>query len=148
MKPEANTSTYDAWADSLFHQESVPYVFEFCNRDLCQQIESTFGIPTYLKNSCLSLYLNTGTVAKGVAFHQHRQTWGWLLAGQKVWYVAPPGTLPFQPHRHVEEGKLQRSSVQRCFQEEGEIVFLPQDWWHATFNKAEWNLAIGGQGGH
>ena len=55
------------------------------------QIESTYGIPPYLKNSCLSLYMNTGTIAKGVAFHQHRQTWGWLLAGRKVWYVAPSG---------------------------------------------------------
>ena len=90
--------------------------------------------------------MNTGTVAKGVAFHQHRQTWGWLLAGSKVWYVAAPGTLQFQPHRHVEEAKLQSAGVQRCVQEEGEIVFLPRDWWHATFNKADWNLAIGGQG--
>ncbi|OLP92118.1 hypothetical protein AK812_SmicGene26101 [Symbiodinium microadriaticum] len=149
-KPEANTSTFGEWADSLFQQQSVPYVFEFCAKDLCQQIESTYGIPPYLKNSCLSLYMNTGTIAKGVAFHQHRQTWGWLLAGRKVWYVAPPGTLKFQPHKHVDEERLgsarAASGVQRCLQEEGEIVFLPRDWWHATFNKAEWNLAIGGQG--
>ena len=39
-----------------------------------------------------------------------------------------------------------RGELLQCLQEEGEIVFLPRDWWHATYNKANWTLALGGQG--
>ena len=150
-KPEAVNSTFGAWMDTLSEKESIPYVFEFCNGDLCPKIESSFGIPDFLKASSMILYLNAGKAANGVAFHQHWQTWGLLLAGQKTWYVSPPGKTPRHPHRYSDESTLStlataRGGLLRCLQEEGEIVFLPKDWWHATFNKADWNLAIGGQG--
>ncbi|CAJ1374726.1 unnamed protein product [Effrenium voratum] len=145
-KPEAINSTFGAWVDSLA-QGDVPYLFEFCHHALCEEMESAYGVPELLQESSMRMYLSAGKVAKGVAFHQHRQTWGLLLAGRKVWYVAPPLQLSVPPFRHKEEAELEGiSSLQRCEQEEGEVVYLPRDWWHATFNKADWNLAIGGQG--
>lgn len=64
-----------------------------------------------------------------------------------MWYVSPPGNTPSRPFRYENENQLMKDGFQVCEQNEGEIVFLPKDWWHATFNKADWNLAIGGQGG-
>jgi len=146
-KPEAVNTTFGAWVETLSEEDSIPFVFEFCNGALCQKIESSFGIPEYLKKSCMILYINAGKTSNGVAFHQHWQTWGHLLAGKKMWYVSPPGNTPSRPFRYENENQLMKDGFQVCEQNEGEIVFLPKDWWHATFNKADWNLAIGGQGG-
>eukprot|EP00438_Fugacium_kawagutii_P016416 Skav206436 [mRNA] locus=scaffold295:84605:86401:+ [translate_table: standard] len=146
-KPEPVNTTFGEWVDTLSDESSIPFVFEFCNGALCQQIESSFGIPEYLKKSCMILYINAGKVSNGVAFHQHWQTWGHLLAGKKTWYVSEPGSTPPRAYRYQTEDQLSKAGFQVCEQKEGEIVFLPKDWWHATFNKADWTLAIGGQGG-
>ena len=146
-KPEAVNTTFGEWVDTLSEENSIPFVFEFCNGALCNQIESSFGIPEYLKKSCMILYINAGKASNGVAFHQHWQTWGHLLAGKKIWYVSEPSNIPFRPYRYADEEQLAKAGFQVCEQNEGEVVFLPKDWWHATFNKADWNLAIGGEGG-
>lgn len=149
-KPEAVATTFGAWLEQLETSEAVPYIFEFCTAELCSLLEESYEVPGYLKGLSSVLYLAAGKVAKGVAFHQHWQTWGRLLAGQKQWYVAPPGHTPLRPHRYREESELMklvgRGELLQCLQEEGEIVFLPRDWWHATYNKANWTLALGGQG--
>ena len=67
-KPEAVNTTFGEWVDTLSEENSIPFVFEFCNGALCNQIESSFGIPEYLKKSCMILYINAGKASNGVSF--------------------------------------------------------------------------------
>ena len=62
--------------------------------------------------------------------------------------VAPPKErLPVDPHRHYDEENLLRlRGLQYCTQQPGTAVILPDGYWHATYQKGPWSLAIGGQG--
>ena len=62
--------------------------------------------------------------------------------------VAPPQErLPLHPHRyHDEQTLLRLRGLQYCTQQPGTAVILPDGYWHATYQKGPWSLAIGGQG--
>ena len=62
--------------------------------------------------------------------------------------MAPPKErLPVDPHRHYDEENLLRlRGLQYCTQQPGTAVILPDGYWHATYHKGPWSLAIGGQG--
>ena len=46
----------------------------------------------------------------------------------------------------MSEATLSAAGLSKCVQDEGEVVYLPDMWWHATFNEGDWALAVGGQG--
>jgi len=82
----------------------------------------------------------------GFPLHAHTATWAAQLAGTKSWVVAPPGPEEQLPLRSFQQFEVYSRSdgFQRCTQHEGEIVFLPSGWWHATENRGR-SLAFGFQ---
>lgn len=141
-------------------------------RLLFDTLGADYTLPPILNHTNLQIFAMDG-LAAGHGMHRHGEAWLAAISGRKVWWVAPP--LPSKesskgdrqssefrrsfPYKLLssEEGGwpcswLLRedlvppgSSVQRCVQQPGEVVVLPEGWWHMTCSLDEFNVAIGGQ---
>lgn len=90
---------------------------------------------------------------------QHTNAFNGLLVGRKRWFLYPPQVDPPSPTRgmlswysHVyrahwaaPEGQPAGvDGLQQCMQEQGDLLYVPQHWWHATLALGE-GLGISGQ---
>lgn len=106
--------------------------------------------------------LSLGRSRTGLPFHSHGESWLSLLRGHKLWLLIPPGPLP-PPNgdtdgvwRHTDaftlslhdwlHTKLRRRSSgiesnsrapMVCIQNEGDLMYVPAAWNHATINIGE-----------
>jgi histone arginine demethylase JMJD6 len=77
-----------------------------------------------------------------VTFHQHTAAWNALLFGYKRWFLLPPfhfyGPTTIAMH---EWAKVHRESfaadLHECVQRPGEVLFVPQYWYHAVLNVSD-----------
>eukprot|EP00755_Sulcionema_specki_P025099 Sspe_Gene.82543::Locus_54100_Transcript_1_1_Confidence_1.000_Length_1491::g.82543::m.82543 len=91
----------------------------------------------------------------GVMMHTHGATWLAILSGKKRWYFFPPDgfkgraydELALLPSCKLTEGVAalpQHLRPIEVIQETGEVMFLPDGWWHSTVNIGE-TMMVGGQ---
>eukprot|EP00756_Hemistasia_phaeocysticola_P056589 Hpha_TRINITY_DN3288_c0_g1::TRINITY_DN3288_c0_g1_i1::g.186083::m.186083 len=95
----------------------------------------------------------------GAPVHAHEETYFALLHGAKLWLLWPPGALealspfpdplwPLQAKPATLLGRIEElppaAQPMRCLQRAGEIMYLPDFWWHATINVGE-TLGFGQQ---
>ena len=77
----------------------------------------------------------------------HGFAWMGLAAGAKRWYVAPPRRkMPPDPAcepRAQPDASL--AGVSHCLQHAGEVIVVPESWWHATCQVAPYTIGLGGQ---
>eukprot|EP01062_Namystynia_karyoxenos_P077095 TRINITY_DN7691_c0_g1_i1.p2 TRINITY_DN7691_c0_g1~~TRINITY_DN7691_c0_g1_i1.p2 ORF type:complete len:508 (+),score=176.39 TRINITY_DN7691_c0_g1_i1:123-1646(+) len=88
----------------------------------------------------------------GAPLHAHEETYFALLHGAKLWLLWPPGALerlaslpdalwPLQAKPGVLLGLLEglpaAARPRRCLQRAGEVMYLPDFWWHFTVNVGE-----------
>ena len=72
-------------------------------------------------------------------FHQHATAYNFLSAGRKKWYLLPPSanigptisTLPWWLKNVMPYLKIKPIE---CVQQPGEVLFVPNGWFHAVFN--------------
>jgi tetratricopeptide (TPR) repeat protein len=75
-----------------------------------------------------------------------------LISGVKTWYLIPPGALPEGSYpvytEQIEWVELIKSNSLPDMlvfkQHPGEVVYIPEGWWHATFNEG-FTLGLAGQ---
>ncbi|KAL5013202.1 hypothetical protein ScPMuIL_007472 [Solemya velum] len=88
-----------------------------------------------------------GGPGSGVAFHSHGDGWNAVVYGKKRWFIyprekTPPGGVPagysqkdwirkIYPTLSDDEKPLE------CIQEAGDILYLPEGFYHATINLAD-----------
>ena len=97
----------------------------------------------------------------GAPWAAHDPTWIGLIRGRKHWVLAAPGedrgfegSRPLPTPLCTEEGTTgihgeawADHGALYCTQEQGEVVYFPENWWHATCNPLNnWTVALGGQG--
>eukprot|EP00928_Gymnodinium_smaydae_P037783 TRINITY_DN26188_c0_g3_i1.p1 TRINITY_DN26188_c0_g3~~TRINITY_DN26188_c0_g3_i1.p1 ORF type:complete len:756 (+),score=152.95 TRINITY_DN26188_c0_g3_i1:60-2270(+) len=86
----------------------------------------------------------------GVTFHHHEQAWQAQLVGRKVWYLASPSTESVPQGRPCEfaSSGSEPPLAECCVVEPGEVIYLPNQWWHATCSlpSETASIAIGGVG--
>jgi len=83
-----------------------------------------------------------GPAGSGVSLHMHTSAWNALVSGRKRWYLLPPLTvwgptdLPTAEWVRTVYPEMRRRGdpVHECTQEEGEVMWVPGDWYHATLN--------------
>lgn len=81
----------------------------------------------------------------GVPFHTHGPVFSESVLGRKRWYVSPPQHKPnFSGNVSTfswvtSGGPLREVHMQACTAEEGDVLYLPLDWWHATLNLSPYN---------
>ena len=104
-----------------------------------------------------SLAFGVGRTGSGIPLHRHGGALLEVPWGRKRWFVAPPSdiksddTPPFDPemssftwyhkyHKEYSLGSEERkrgevnTRLQMCTQNEGDALWLPDDWWHSTLN--------------
>jgi len=81
-----------------------------------------------------------GGLYSGVPFHRHGPVFAEVLIGSKRWYLSPPDSRPsFSGNETtlswmVNRGGGAAGGVLGCTLLPSEILYIPNDWWHATLN--------------
>ena len=104
--------------------------------------------------------LGVGGRGSGVAFHTHGAAFGETILGAKQWYVAAPDRKPrvngTVPQLRWALGRSavvaangaaalagdDNSAVLECEVCEGEAIYVPPRWYHATLNWAPYNVFV------
>ena len=87
---------------------------------------------------------------QGLPFHKHGKTYLTLVTGTKKWLVAPPEMRPTSNMIWTscssdycsDSDSVSNDAVHMLKQKAGEILFLPEGWWHSTMNEGS-NVSIG-----
>jgi len=111
--------------------------------------------PAYETATTLAL----GPTKSGINFHFHKDGWNEVLFGRKRWFFYPPSITPpngYNSHEPVykwydenyatlvaNKSDAHRHPIE-CFQYPGEIMYVPEGWFHSTINIGE-TIAVAGQ---
>ena len=97
-----------------------------------------------------------GESGSGFPFHQHGEAILQLLTGRKRWWLLDGGQTPPSGYRYdMSQLKWIQQTLPKlpasvkpwtCTQEPGEILYVPDSFWHATLNIGE-TVAVGAQAG-
>lgn len=95
-----------------------------------------------------------GRNATGSGAHQHNENWISQIVGRKAWILAPPDSAKGLPEAaspcNLLEASKSGSQLPKdafvCVIGEGETIYLPDQWWHATCNLDAITVGIGGKG--
>jgi hypothetical protein len=67
----------------------------------------------------------------GIGFHRHNAAMFLLAIGRKKWYMGPQSTEDDTP---THPGFYTHKSSHKCIQHPGEILYVPDQWYHEIFN--------------
>lgn len=118
--------------------------------ELLTDLTTEYELPEFLDSISNLRLLSLGGRAEGVQMSAHHSAWLAVLAGAKLWHLAPP-SRPKPSNRYCpNRGKIdydlaRREGVVHCMAYQGEVVVVPDNWWHATCNMLPYTVAIGGQ---
>lgn len=95
------------------------------------------------RRDAVALSFGVGADASGVQMHVHGPVWAETLHGRKRWILAEPSSKPrFDPDRKSTDwiaDDAQRAELHAldCTLSPGEVLWIPDAWWHATINLGE-----------
>jgi len=89
----------------------------------------------------------SGAASEGVSMMAHQVAWLTLVAGAKLWFVAPPDATPSECScgDRIDYARAKRERVKHCVQMPGETIVVPDYYFHATCNLAPYTMGVGGQ---
>ena len=76
----------------------------------------------------------------GIGIHKHKEAMFMLAEGVKKWYMASSDDLEADTDTHP--GFYQEKSTHKCIQKSGEILYVPNEWFHEIFNISEYTAGI------
>jgi len=143
----------DIWNDTFVYFSD----FKCLEGSLCWNSSQQFGAPAiFATRQFQSKNFLVGGPDSGLPFHKHGMTWQGLSMGRKAWYVLPPGSMSEEMHdetgpyifpvRAYHGSMVAKPLGQRplyCVQHPGEVVYVPNAWWHATMNLDRFQVAYG-----
>ena len=118
--------------------------------ELLRALSGDYEVPEFLDGLSNLRLFSLGGRPEGVQMSTHNSAWLAVLAGAKLWHLAPP-SRPKPSNRYCPgRGKIDYAlaaaeGVVHCMAYPGEVVVVPDDWWHATCNMLPYTVAIGGQ---
>lgn len=107
-----------------------------------QSVQRDFDIPRMFKDVTYSRVLSWGGGERGVRFMKHCVAWIGMIAGRKLWQFAHPSETGIDTDC---DRPTQDSRVRSCIVEAGDVVYVPDMWWHATCNLDPHTIAVGTQ---
>ncbi|GAU96572.1 hypothetical protein RvY_08000 [Ramazzottius varieornatus] len=93
-----------------------------------------------------------GASMSGVSFHKHADAWNGVVFGWKRWFIYPPTHTPpggvwpglntMEWFHRIYPELSKKEMPMECMQGPGDIVYLPESWYHGTINLGD-TIAIG-----
>lgn len=100
-----------------------------------------------------SRYFLVGSSMSGINFHSHTDAYNGLVSGRKRWLIYDHRRVREPPHRAYGTLRWLREVLPRvaaeeaplqCMQEPGDLIYVPQGFWHATINLGQ-SIGVSGQ---
>ena len=118
--------------------------------DLLTDLSKAYELPEFLDALSNVRLLSLGGRPEGVQMSKHHSAWLSVVAGAKLWHLAPPDVPQPSDRYCVDRGPIdyklaKREGVIHCMAYPSEVVVVPDNWWHATCNMLPYTIAIGGQ---
>jgi hypothetical protein len=122
------------------------YLFGNTDPVLWTPLLDMYVLPPFVdteRRDAVSLSFGIGADASGVQMHVHGPVWAETLHGRKRWILAEPSAKPrFDPDRQSTDwiaDAAQRAELGAldCTLSPGELLWIPDAWWHATINLGE-----------
>lgn len=149
----------DAGFRELILSSENPYILTNAafSTEILQTVAERFPMPSVVANvnqrPVLSLGLD-GTGEVDIAHHYHPITVMLLLQGEKIWALREPTdvtclsaigdcTDPFDVCHYYRSAD---SPTPACVQRPGDVIIVPDGWYHGTCNNASLTVGWGGQG--
>lgn len=140
------------------------YIFEIGEKGFARALcADAFGVPDYLPDlfaadDLTQLTFGMGPANDGVMFHAHTAAWSALMYGEKEWLCYSPDDFHGETYDRLAmlEARALPSAIWpsggggaklkplRLTQRAGEIIYVPDGWWHATFSLSD-TACFGGQ---
>ena len=135
-----------------------PYVFDsksfFASKGGMQLLQSFQMSPVldfrkWYNTPNADYVLAIGGASTGIPFHFHPAAWLELIKGRKRWWVAPAGSkVQMDVYASPATGDMladENPHICAFVQEEGDIVYVPDGYFHAVSNDLNWTVAVGQQ---
>ncbi|CAD5112051.1 DgyrCDS1297 [Dimorphilus gyrociliatus] len=129
--------------DSTIEGSSTYYWFGDNNHTEWAELFDMYNQPPYkIPKLTGALSFGVAGALTGVPFHIHGPTFAETIYGRKRWFLYPPSASPqFNPDSTTllwileSYPKLEEAEKPlECTLKPGEILFIPDRWWHATLN--------------
>lgn len=112
------------------------------------QEKMDYAIPNPVKHIDSFTIVSTMTKGQSHEMHRHGESWIGQAAGHKMWWFLPPHHKPPQKINACDYmmGKASPpKGTTTCIQSPGDVIWFPDQWFHATCSLTEWNVALGRQ---
>lgn len=144
-RPSSDIYAFDQ--QSLVFTEA-PHLIDGIRSTAARVFGPRYEFSSELNTSSYSYFFSLGGKSSGVHLHHHSDGISYLFAGRKRWFFRKPYTLPsithmqlmsmdrwlrkwVYPHLSHDERPLE------CVQRAGELVYVPESWWHGTINNGK-----------
>jgi len=102
----------------------------------------------------MSVYFAIGGSESGTQFHKHEEGWYQQLWGKKKWMLYAPDHMPpihypafsLSVSEWIEQlwPRLGERTPEECTLDSGDLLYIPETWYHATLNLGE-SVGLAGQ---
>lgn len=112
---------------------------------LLSHVDNLYPAPQIFEALSSHRVLSYGSGPYGVQMMRHGPAWLGMVSGAKRFYVAHPYAVV--PKNPVCDGPFRNPEdhVFTCELSAGQLLFVPDNWWHASCNIAPHTIAVGGQ---
>ena len=113
---------------------------------ILKKLLATYKRPPYADSYRMgSLSFGIAGSASGVPLHRHGHVFAEVIHGMKRWFLYPPEFAPvFDPNKstlqwlyEVYPTVKKAENLIECVLKPGEVLYIPDWWWHATLNIGE-----------
>lgn len=90
-----------------------------------------------------------GRASTGADFHRHDENWIAQVMGRKMWFTAERNTQGLDQLHGQSPCSFRQATEQipsTCVARPGELLYLPESWYHATCNLDDVTIGVGGRG--
>lgn len=140
------------YLDTPFDLSKPRYFFDRHGRwvthlgELASMLETPADLQLQPADAKAPIIFAIGKTGSGIGLHAHQDAWNQVLFGAKRWTLYPSsgvppeaGYNPTEPHLQwlsefyplVKEGA---NKPLECVQQAGDVVYVPEGWYHATVN--------------
>jgi hypothetical protein len=117
---------------------------------LLADLLSEYSHPEPFESASQCRVFSFGGGHRGVQMMQHGAAWLGLISGAKLWHVAAPheprpSNIECADGGRIDYARAKAEHVSHCLLLPGEMVWVPERWWHATCNLDPYTIGVGGQ---